>query len=394
MGQMQRGEIDMLMTYFTITTTRMKYFEFPGPIVIDRINILLRRQLPAQIRVDSLSANIQLYVYLVFIIMVLMLTGIYAFHTRLNLNQNTDYVWQMLKLCLPGSPSVPLPRDKFMTTNIISLTINIATFMFIIYYQCQQLSALLVPLKRPVLKDIQHLQRELLDGRIRTSFIMLSSNMETELKSGTFKLAKQLQKVWEKYPSLHESKVLKNADAVANKSTMIIGLRSNLYAILSHIEPDTCNEYELITLEEMAPQMIGLAFRPRYPYIKNMSEIIVARRNWIEQLINENQLNSVCREQMFPTEDQETTFLPLSIYMINGVFVAYLCCGLVSFLIILVEVLIHRHFGSKLISDKTHFYLDVYIDYNDERLLEQYKLVQQIVNNEQLLFQQTAVTIF
>ncbi len=379
MGYVQRGEVDMLMTYFTITTRRMTYFKFASAIAVERINVLLRRQLPAQIRIDNLSANIELEVYFVFIILVTILAAIYALHTY-----KIDNIWRTVNLFLPGSPNERLPRDKFVTTNIISLTISVATFMLISYYQCEQLSALLVPPKRPMFTDIQHLNHDLLDGRVRTLFLTVNGNMEIELKSGTFKLAKQLQNVWQQFPPSHDGHILNNADAVANKSMMIIGLRSNLYAILSHIKPDTCNEYELITLEEMAPQMIGIAFQPNYSHIERMNHIIVHRRSWAQRLIDENQLSTVCREHLFPIGNAEAKYLPLSVSTFSGIFMAYLCCVLLCCLVFIGERLVRRRNGEReFIPDKTHMYLNKYIDDEDERLFKQYSLVLQIINAEQ-----------
>ena len=117
---MQRGEVDTLMTYFTITTRRMKYFTFPAVIAVERITALLKRHVPVRIRIDNLCANIHPSVYFVFVIAIAIVTIVYSLHQRFNVDQRSmcANVWRIVNQFLPGSNNKCLPRDDFITTNL------------------------------------------------------------------------------------------------------------------------------------------------------------------------------------------------------------------------------------------------------------------------------------
>jgi hypothetical protein len=170
-------------------------------------------------------------------------------------------------------------------------------------------------------------------------------------------------------------------------------LRSNLLNILTKVDPHTCDEYELITLEEMAPQMIGVPFRPNYPYLENITRIIRERRDWAQRLIDETQLNTLCRDKLYQTGDHQSSYIPLSIYTLSGVVVTYMCAVGVTLFIFILELFVYRckHTNGMISNvsielngehfEHEHMFIDTYIDDDNDIVYNQYNRVLHIISN-------------
>ncbi len=181
-----------------------------------------------------------------------------------------------------------------------------------------------------------------------------------------------MQKIWRKYPPDHIFESWSIADAIQNNQTMVIGLMSNIYALLRFFDPNTCDEYELITLEELPAQMMALMFRPRYEYIHEIDSIIETRRHWYRRLIDENQVDIVCRLKLFPSTKQELSQKPLDILTLSGVMVAFVCAVGISFLAFLIEIL----WKCSAKPGKRHIYID---DYVGENAYKEYVILQNMI---------------
>ncbi len=408
LGLLQNGDFDTLIAFFAMTPQRMQYFTFPMPIAVERVVVLVRRALPFQIRLANLNANIHMSVYASMVSVVGIITIVYLIHKRLHSNSATfNHVRQIVALSLPGGPCDRLPTGNMtMTMKVIEMIACFTVLMFTSYYQCEQLNALLLPPTRPVMSDIRHLNEQLVNGQIITSFTRWNGSIEIDLKTGNYSLAKQLQHIWTMHPPEHESDALKNADAAANKSRMIIGLQSNVIRALSRIDPKTCDEYELITLREMAPLNIGLAFRRRYPFTEDLNRVITERLSWSQRIIGETQLSPICREKLSSVQKEQTEKIPLSIETVSGVLVAYICGICVTIFAFCSEIFVSRrrvgrgkitlmsHWNRnktdiKIASseleirrDKRHIHLDAYIDDADEIVSFQYKLLLRVIQIE------------
>ncbi len=369
MGMLQRGELDMILSEMTVTTARAAVFAFTVPISFEKIVVLLRRPHFVFVRFDNLNANIDVGVYVLAFIAILSLIIIFVLQDRLvNFTDHVD-TWKIVHLSMPGSCTQALTNERGWTKKVIIISINFTLLMLTSYYQCQQLSALLVPQQLRIPKNIDHLETDMLDGNIKTAFTTVNRSIEVELYTGTFRLARMMQKIWHKHPPNYITDFRSNAEAIRNNKTMVIGLMSNVYSILRYIPPKTCDEYELITLEELPAQMMGLMFRPKYERIHRINNVIEVRRHWYRRLIDENQVDALCREKLFPSYNQELLKKPLDILTLSGVIVAYTCAVFISLLGLFIEILWKRFVKPVC---KQHYYID---DYVGENVYKEYMIL-------------------
>ncbi len=360
LGMLQRGEHDMILSDTAITAARARYFTFSVPFSWEKIVVLVRRQRATSVRFDNLNANIDVRVYGLTIVLLAFLILLFVLQDRfVNFRAHID-TWKIVHLSMPGCCTERLTNDIGWTKKVIIISISFMIMMLTSYYQCTQLSAFLLPPKVTIPDNIDHLEPEMLNGHIKTAFMTLNGSLETDLYTGTNRLAKMLQKIWHHHPPNHILETWSNAEAIRSNKTMIIGMMSNVFAILRYIDPYTCDEYELITLEEMPPRMMGIVFRPNYQQIQRINMVIEERRNWVRRLIDENQVHAICREKIFHTSNQEISQKPLDVHTLSGVFVTYVCAICIAFCAFLVEILWMR-FTKR---GKRHIYIDDYVGEN------------------------------
>ncbi len=250
--------------------------------------------------------------------------------------------------------------------------------MLTAFYNSQQLSALLIPPKKYITTNIDHLEADLLSGHLKTAFMRQNGSLEVELKSGNYTLARQLQTVWQTHPPLHIFDTKGNADAIKHDHTMVIDLVSNVYAIFTHLDPRTCGEYELINLIEVPPQMIAIAFRPDFDQLDDINSVVDERRNWARRLIDSSQVDPICREHLFPSSSAQMHHNPLDLYTLSGIFVALIvalgvaCAALVVELCVVQQVKEIQH-------DKRHLYINAHVKSDNLRACREWKILLQMI---------------
>jgi hypothetical protein len=105
--------------------------------------------------------------------------------------------------------------------------------------------------------------------------------------------------------------------------------------------------------------------------------------NYVDSLLQRNQINDECKMHIYPMRATEMSFTPLNLYTLSGSFVLILCLFSFSFGVLLIEICMHRCLCKKdtlqimTIADEldlllSNGFLDKVLDENLNNVLPQY----------------------
>jgi hypothetical protein len=110
--------------------------------------------------------------------------------------------------------------------------------------------------------------------------------------------------------------------------------------MLSKLPPNECANYDIIDLPEIMPLWVCLTLRnERRDLLKPLNIIIAERMNFINNLLDKPPLSEECMKHIYPPENAETSYVPLSIYSLSGAFAVLVCLLMLAFLCFAIELL-------------------------------------------------------
>jgi hypothetical protein len=160
LGELQSGDMDILVTYTIMSLEQSKDFKFTTPINIQRYAAIMKRQTPMYIDIDSLFASVDITIYGIALAIFTFLLFVSWLHERLNAfpAKSSNSMWHLLLSLFPMNGQM-WPNQTGVTRKVLMATCGFALLILSSLYQAQVAEQQLIPYPPPIvtLKEIENL---------------------------------------------------------------------------------------------------------------------------------------------------------------------------------------------------------------------------------------------
>jgi hypothetical protein len=239
-------------------------------------------------------------------------------------------IWDLLLSLFPANGQM-WPNQFGLTRKVLLATSGFGILILSSLYQAKQAEVLMIPVPPPVftLRDIEN--------AVSSHSAKLMVNSESSPHLNYIKsMSESLTKSLKSNPAMFASNWNSKLDAINSESGIYVYSESYLLYLLAEIEPDLCENYLYIPLEEWTRIYTALIMRKgRVDTLERMNVIVAERMSYVDDFIQSSQLNEECRKHIFPVYTPDPKYDALKLVELSGTFLflfIFLCLSLFIFL--------------------------------------------------------------
>jgi hypothetical protein len=327
--ELQNGDFDTITSYVGQTADMYEQF-ICAMFDKTRFAMLMKRQQDfIEINTNGLMAGINIGVYcLIFAALCILAMTMLVHETR---QREKNSLWHILNTLMPSNTS-SLKYQNGFTRRMIILTCGITIFLSTTYYQSNLLQMLLIPDKPPkfsiedVTRNVETFRSKLYTWSAMQSF--LDSSKLSQLKNAM---------------TINPPDTIMTADLrknIVNENGILLDDIDIIMQRLSQLPPNECANYVVIDVPDILPMWMGLVLRnERRDLLEPINFIIAERMDFINNLLNKPHISKECHNHIYPPDNAETRFIPLSMYSLSGAFAVLVCLLILSVLTFVAEII-------------------------------------------------------
>jgi hypothetical protein len=299
--QMQNGVYDTWMSYSVPELIGFDHFLFTNAFASTHFSALMKRQHNLfNVNFFALRAGIKVPAFCLIFATILLLAMIMFVNEKCQTGVKRNNCWNIASALMPSN-TTPLKLQRGWTRKMLIINCGFTVLLSTTYYQCNLLQQLMIP-KQPsqitfeqILSSTKAKQSQLhfMDGLL--DFIGNMKELEDVLAVNPPATASVNPNIAELF---HQ-----HNDAV------LIAEHPVLMVYLSNIPPEECSIYAVVDVREFGTYFATLSLHKERKYLlEHLNAIVAERMDFIDRLINKNQLKQECWNQIYPPSVIEPRF--------------------------------------------------------------------------------------
>jgi hypothetical protein len=335
LGALQSGVVDIFASNILMTLERQHDFHYTNAFTIDKYAALLKRQTDLfEIDINSLTVGIDLSVYGLLFVTLAGLFLVSFLNERLQCNTNRNSSWRLCLSLFPCNGEM-WKHKSGVTRKILMATSGFAIIILSSLYQAKYAEWMMIPYEIPVV-TLKNIENYLSSGSAKLLFP--ESNIETlgYLSHVSTSISKSLQT----NPPIFVANFDERIKLIQTQNGIEFNSESVLLNYLNHIDPDLCESYVYVSLNEWAGMYHALIMnKGKREMLQNMNTIVAERMSFVDDYIQSYKLNEKCRKHIFPVYSPTPYYSgPLLLAGIGGPFVFLISLLSLSFCVFLLEM--------------------------------------------------------
>jgi hypothetical protein len=297
LGQLQSGIVDVWVESALMDLQRStNRFIYTTPFLINKYGALMKR--PTEVfssDTKCVTAGIGLSVYALIFAFLFMNFLISYINEQLQPRNERNLIWDLLLSLFPSNGQ-EWPNQFGLTRKVLLTTSGFGILILSSLYQAKQAEVLMVPIRPPAftLNDIE-------SAVSSQSAKLMIYYEDSPISHYIYNTSESLSKSLKSNPPMYISNEKSELDAINRENGIYINAESELLYLLDKIEPDLCENYLYISLDEWTRMYAGLMMRKeRVDILESMNVIVAERMSFVDNFIQSNQLNNECRAHIFP----------------------------------------------------------------------------------------------